>query len=185
MFARFLTGLTLAVFFCFAQIGAVYAQNPVYMPSVIVVDKKRVVEESSAGKELIAAIEAEQAGLKAWGEERFAELAAAEKAFQEQQASMGEQDRNKTFTELRARRNQINAEILNVRKRIDGVRLNGQAQILQRLDEVALQVAAEIQANMVIDKRSVLVMAPDFDKTDRAITLLNEVMPKLQQAEGQ
>ena len=71
----------------------------------------------------------------------------------------------------------------NVNRQIERGLIQGRALILKQLEDVALQVAADQDVNMVLEKSAVIIMAPDFDKTDEAIAILNQVMPDLPTAE--
>ena len=156
-----------------------FAQGEAFIPRVLVVDRDRAVRASTVGPTLRDFVVSERQRIEDWNKEQLTALRDESKALNDQRSSLSQEDFRAKSLEVNAKANKIRSEVVDAQSKLDRYARVQRAAILQSLNAVSLEVAAEQGVNMVLAKGAVIVMADDFDITDAAIERLNVTMPDL------
>lgn len=171
-------GAVLAVALCFcgaaaAQVPGVETSPAVPRSPVVVLDSDRLFTASLFGRRVLQDIEAAQTELQAENSRLAEELEAEEQDLAERRAEM-EPD---AFRELAG---EFDSRVTELRRRQDAKALAIQQQseraralFQERANPILIEIAGEVGAQVILDRRDVIVSAVAIDVTELAIARID------------
>lgn len=150
-------------------------------PVVAVIDFKRAVEESAAGKSILLQINQRHAQIQKEIAKDTAELEAQKQQLEQQQAILAPEAFKQRRREFQVRVQQYRRDIQTAQKRLDLMMAQSILKIEAKLAEVLRTLAQELGANLVVDagpgRGSILFSDSQLVITGLAIDRLNSVLP--------
>ncbi|RMD47714.1 MAG: OmpH family outer membrane protein [Alphaproteobacteria bacterium] len=145
-----------------------------YLTAVVVLDQDRLFSASRFGKRVIAELEAARKALRAENERLAAELEAEEKALVEKRKTLPPEDFQQLARAFDEKVQRVRREQAEKDRRLARKAEEERRRFLELAAPVILEIAQNRGAQVVLDRRSVLLASDAVDVTEEAIRLLDE-----------
>lgn len=164
-----------AALFAFGGLSsAVSAQDPgVFRSDILVIDPERLFEDSTLGRTMLAAYQAEREALAAANEALAAELEAEEQRLTDIRATTDPEEFRDMADAFDIRVQQIRADSERRVRDLERARERLPAQFLSQVEQIILDEMRTAGGVVLLDQRSVILRADVVDITDRAIERIN------------
>lgn len=143
-------------------------------PVIAVVDWQLLVNESLAGRSVLAQLDAKGATFRSEITEKENELMAADQELAKQQAVLTPEAFNERRRELQQRAAEVQREAQTRRRQLDQAAREAMRQVEAVLMEVVDELMAENGINIVLPKSQGVRTVPEMEITQRVLERVNE-----------
>jgi outer membrane protein len=141
-----------------------------------IIDTRKVLEESDAGKSLASQLKSRQEALQN-------EATAFEKKLKAEEEDIVSKRKDLKAEEFDARKKAFEQELQKSRQTVltkssdlDSARRKALGQLQQNLAKAAADIASAKQLNMILDRQFVVIAQPEMDMTAEVLKKLNETV---------
>jgi len=156
--------------------------SPSWAQTILVVDTAKVVRESTVGKymqtrlkSISTSMQADFEAKKKPVESEMTSIGSVLKTKKTQQEILQDQSLTKRIVENKQKQAVVQNDLMNKNAEMQILQKKATAEIIKKIDEIAVQIAKERNASIVIDRSSVIYGAP-ADITPTVMSRLNSQM---------
>lgn len=148
-------------------------------PVIIVIDKQRILRESTAVQDLQRQVNERRSTFQSELKQQEQKLRQVDQELVRQRAVLSADAFAKKRKELEEQVNSLQRQAQDRKKSLDQLFGKGMSRFQKSFLDVAIEIAKEHGADLVFSKAAVVLVNPDFDITDEALTRLNKRLPSI------
>lgn len=165
--------LTLITLALFSASTAAFAADTAPANSFAVVDVQKVMQESTAAKDITDQIKVQNDKYKDEVAKKDSELRAADQKLNEQKSILSQQAFNEKREEFKGKLNKAQHDVQEKRAQLDASFNESIGQVQKAISEIIADIAKEKGFQIALPKIQVLYSADSLDITDEVIKRLN------------
>ena len=154
-------------------------------PVLAIIDVQKIMRESLAVKSLSKKIEAQRGKYRDELREKEKKIRNADQELARQRSVLSAEAYAKKRKELEERVATVQREVQERKKELDKFFTTGMGQVQNELFEVAKKIAEERGLDVILFRRTALVVKAEFDISNEALKRLNERLPDVALVESQ
>jgi len=160
--------------------------SPSWAQSILVIDTAKIVRESTVGKymntrlkSIGTTMQAEFEAKKKPVESEMTSIGSVLKTKKTQQEILQDQSLTKRIVENKQKQAVVQNDLINKNAELQILQKKATAEIVQKIDEIAIRIAKQRNASIVLDKSAVIYGASTIDITADVTTKLNVEKPSI------
>lgn len=148
-------------------------------PQVAVIDMQKVMRESQAVQSIQSQIDQQRSKYQARLSEKEKEIRAANEELMRKRSALPTQAFQEKRRQLEEQVSQLQREIKASKRQLDQNYSTAMRKVQEELVSIVRSIAHKRDLDMVLGKATVVIVRPELEITQQAITRLNETMPSV------
>jgi Skp family chaperone for outer membrane proteins len=148
-------------------------------PKIAVIDMQKIMRESEAVQSIQAQIDQQRTKYQARLSEKEKEIRAANEELMRKRSTLPSQTFQEKRRNLEEQVSQLQREIKNSKRQLDQNYSEAMRKVQEKLVSIVRRIAHQRELDMVLGKATVVIVRPELEITQQAITRLNDAMPSV------